>query len=216
MKCSRLLLAFGIAAFAMPILATVAVASGSDLAHAARSPCVPTAQKRCELDVLSPDGIASLKFGASMPTARRVMDALLHQGGLPTQRSGSCAVHSEVTWEDQWTANAQPSLTLYFGHRGLVGYQVGAPQEPRHPPGGWMLATVRGLQVGDILTAARRIYHSSIKLSASQGGTWRIRSTDGRLDGFAWGGARRHTDVGWTSLVASIDAGDVGCPAVGP
>ncbi|MDE3131762.1 MAG: hypothetical protein KGL16_11475 [Acidobacteriota bacterium] len=145
-----------------------------------------------------------------------MVDALLHQTGGATERSGSCAVHHQITWQDQWTANAQPDLTLYFGRAGLIGYQAGAPLEPRRPPGGWMLATTRGLRVGDSLNTGHVLYGSAIALSANQGGVWVIRSADGTLDGYAWGGAHAGSDVGWSSLVASIDAGDVGCPAAGP
>lgn len=185
-------------------------------AVAAQRSCVPTAHSRCQFDVLRSDGIGSLRFGASLKAARRVIDALLHQPGGETQRSGSCAVRRQISWQDQWTANAQPSLTLYFGQTGLIGYQVGAPQEPRRPAGGWMLATARGLRVGDSLSKGRALYGSSITLSAQQGGAWIIRS-DGKLDGYAWTARPPgHSDVGWSSLVASIDAGCVGCPAAGP
>ena len=100
---------------------------------------------------------------------------------------------------------------------GLVGYQVGAPQEPRRPLGGWMLGTAHGLDVGDALSTGHRLYGLAITLSANQGGVWLIRSSGGELDGYAWGKTSSgHGDVGWSSLVASIDAGDVGCPASGP
>ena len=49
-----------------------------------------------------------------------------------------------------------------------------------------MLATVRGLQVGDPLTTGRHLYGSSIKLSANQGGVWLFGSSAGTLDGYAW------------------------------
>jgi len=216
MKHLRLMVATGIATIATAIFATALASGSSYLPHTARRSCVPTANKRCQLDVLRPDGIASLRFGASVKTARLVIDALLHQGGLPTQSSGSCAVRRQVIWQDQWTANAEPSLTLYFGRSGLIGYQVGAAQEPRRPLGGWMPATVRGLHVGDSLSTGRHLYGSSIRLSAEQGGVWVIRSANGTIEGYAWGEGRGHTDVGWSSLVASIDAGVVGCPAAGP
>ncbi len=188
----------------------------SSAARSARRSSVPTAEKRCELDVLRSDGVAGLKFGASPATARAVVGALLHQSGGPLQSGGSCGVHRQVTWHDQWTANGQPSLTLYFGHSGLVGYQVGAPEQPRRPPGGGVLATARGLRVGSPLATGRHVYGSAIALSASQGGVWVIRSAGVTLDGYARGDGRGHSDVGWSSLVASIDAGDAGCPTAGP
>ena len=91
-------------------------------------------------------------------------------GRRTPERSGSCVVQRQITWQDQWTANTQPSLTLYFSRSGLTGYQVGAPQQPRRPRGGWMLATARGLRVGDSLRTGRDLYGSSIALSANQGG----------------------------------------------
>lgn len=198
------------------VIAFAACGSSSSAARSARTSCVPTATRRCQLDVLRSNRIASLKFGASLATARAVVDALLHQSGGALQSSGSCGVDRQITWQDQWTASGQPNLTLYFGHTGLVGYQVGDPEKPRRPRGGWVLSTARGLRVGSSLTTGRDLYGSAIALSASQGGVWIIRSARGRLDGYAWGAASGHSDIDWSSLVATIDAGDVGCPAAAP
>jgi hypothetical protein len=202
------------------VLVGVALASSAASSSAGTAPrsCTPTAQRRCQLDVLGTSGIASLKFGASPATTRAVIDALLHQAAGATEKSGSCDVHSQITWQDQWTASGQPSLTLYFGRAGLVGYQVGVPQEPRRPAGGWMLATARGLHVGSSLRSGQQLYGSAMALGASQGGVWLIRSHAAKLDGYAWTATQSHsdTDVTWRSLVATIDAGDVGCPAVTP
>ena len=79
-----------------------------------------------------------------------------------------------------------------------------------------MLATARGLHVGNSLKTGRDLYGSSIALSANKGGLWVIRSADGTLDGYAWAQANGHSDVSWSSLVASINAGDVGCPSASP
>jgi hypothetical protein len=195
---------------------TLAASAASSSAGTAARSCRPSAWRRCQLDVLGTSAIAGLKFGASHATARTVIDALLHQPGGVTQKSGSCRVESQITWQDQWTASGEPSLTLYFSRAGLVGYQAGAPQEPRRPPGGWMLATSRGLHVGSTLGSGRQLYGSAIALSASQGGVWLIRSPAAKLDGYASASTPGRSDVNWRSLVATIDAGDVGCPAVTP
>jgi hypothetical protein len=200
-------------------LAAAWCAPSSSAAHVARKSCVATAQRRCQLDVLGPSGIGSLAFGASPAKARTVIDGLLHQTGGPLERNRSCDVLHTITWQDQWTGNGQPSLTLDFGRKGgLIGYGVGAPQEPRRPSGGWVLATARGLHVNSSLAAGRQLYGSSIALSTNQGGSWLIRSSTGTIDGYAYpsGTTSVPSDVSWSSLVASIDAGDVGCPAIAP
>lgn len=79
-----------------------------------------------------------------------------------------------------------------------------------------MPATALGLHVGSSLSTGRELYGASIALGASQGGVWVIHSAEGTVDGYAWGGANGHSDVSWSSLVASIDAGDVGCPSASP
>lgn len=183
---------------------------GTD-AHACRA----TTWRPCRLDLLRPDGIAALRFGASVTASRTAIDGLLHQQGGKAQPSGSCKVDEQITWTDAWTASGQPDLTLYFEHGGFVGYQVGAPQMPRHPPGGWVLSTPRGLRVGESLGVGRRRYGRALALSASQGGTWVLRTADGTIDGYAWTDSGPG-DVNWQSLIASIDAGDTGCPAASP
>jgi hypothetical protein len=52
-------------------------------------------------------------------------------------------------------------------------------------------------------------------LSSAQGGTWNQRASGGQIDGYAWG-TPKYGDVSWQSVVATIDAGDVGCPAIAP
>jgi hypothetical protein len=199
------------------LAALVLITMGVPVATAGvRSSCVPAIEHRCDLDVLGTSSIANLRFGASPAQARAVIDALLHQGGGATEKSGSCRVRSQITWWDQWTASAEPSLTLYFGRSGLVGYEFGAPQEPRKPTGGWMLATRRGLRVDSTFSSGRRLYGAAFVWSAAQGGVWLIRSGATRLRGYAWTPTPTGTDVGRHSVVATIDAGDVGCPAVSP
>ena len=150
-----------------------------------------------------------------MAASRSAIDVLLHQQGGKAQPSGSCKVDQQITWTDAWTASGQPDLTLYFERGGFVGYQVGSPVMPRHPLGGWILSTTRRLRVGESLGVGRRRFGRALALSASQGGTWLLRTADGTFDGYAWG-ASGPGDVSWRGLIASIDAGNIGCPAASP
>ena len=86
---------------------------------------------------------------------------------------------------------------------------------PRPPLHGIELATGRGLRLGDTLARGRGLYGRAFRLSAAQGGSWSEGMGSGRLRGYAWG-RPKHGDVSWQSVVATIDAGNVGCPAVSP
>jgi hypothetical protein len=48
-----------------------------------------------------------------------------------------------------------------------------------------------------------------------QGGTWSVRTTGGPIDGVAFT-IPEHGHITRRSLVATIDAGTVGCPALSP
>lgn len=107
---------------------------------------------------------------------------------------------------------------MYFRRGAFAGYQVGDPPGPsmlRRPPGGWALATGRGLRVGDTLAQGRRLYGHAFTLSFAQGGSYKMRTAHGAMEGYAWG-SPKHGDVSWQSYVATIDAGDVGCAALTP
>jgi hypothetical protein len=73
-----------------------------------------------------------------------------------------------------------------------------------------VLATSRALSIGDTLARGRQIYGGAFRLSSAQG-VWKA----GRLGGYAWGSPNSRA-VSVHSVVATIDAGDVGCPALSP
>ena len=172
------------------------------------------------LDVLQSDGIDGVRFGASPGTVRAAIDSLLGQSGTAYQPGGSCGLDHQIKWRDRWTASGEPALTVYFRNRSFAGYQeddrVGPSMLwPQHA--GWSLATTRGLRIGDRLTQGRRLYGHRFTLSFAQGGSWGLRTAAGRFVGYAWGAPPpSHADVSWQSFVATIDAGDVGCPAMTP
>jgi hypothetical protein len=86
---------------------------------------------------------------------------------------------------------------------------------PRAPIRGDAIATAEGLGIGERLALGRRLYGERFALSTAQDGTWSVRTPRGRIDGYAWG-RPSYGDVSWQSVVATIDAGDLGCPAVSP
>jgi hypothetical protein len=55
------------------------------------------------------------------------------------------------------------------------------------------------------------MYGGAFRLSSAEGGVW----TAGRLSGYAWGSPSAGA-VSVDSVVATIDAGDVGRPALSP
>ena len=210
----------GAVAVAVALLAlamTVGRVSAAGRTVAPGRPPTPTPHVKV-LDVLRAHGIAGVRFGASPAALRRAIDALVGQRGGRYSRGGSCGLDHEITWRDGRTAPGEPELIAYFRRSAFVGYQFGNPDlsaAPRRPPGGWTLATTRGLQVGDTLAHGRHLYGRAFAISTAQGGSWSVRVVGGRLDGYAWG-RPKHGDVSPRSVVATIDAGHVGCAAVSP
>jgi hypothetical protein len=181
-------------------------------------PARPAAARTKVLDVLGTDGIARARFGASPAAVRQAIDALVGQRGGAYARGGSCQLDHAITWSQQPSESGEPGLITYFRRSAFAGYQFGDADlglPPRQPPGGWTLATARGLRVGETLAWGRHLYGRAFAISAAQGGSWSVRAAGGRLDGYAWG-RPQHGDVSWHSVVSTIDAGDVGCAALSP
>jgi hypothetical protein len=85
-------------------------------------------------------------------------------------------------------------IHLFFGHGRFVGFEHSSR----------FLMTTAGLRVGDTIARARRIYGKAFRTSAAQGGSWSAAKLRGYLT--APGNGR----------IATIDAGNVGCPALSP
>lgn len=83
---------------------------------------------------------------------------------------------------------------LFFGHGRFVGYQYS----------GRFLTTTAGLRVGDTVARGRQLYGAAFKTSAAQGGSWSAA------------GLRGYLTAPTNGRVATIDAGNVGCPALSP
>jgi hypothetical protein len=175
--------------------------------------------------VLRGDGLGQVRFGA---TGQQVLAALRPRLGRPaTLRPGAaCGVDHTVYWPIALTRRDDPKtyvlVSIDLDHGRFVGYQVGGRsrhvvQAPRLRPGPVTevraLATARGLTVGDRLARARRLYGHALRLSNAQGGSWSVRTSHGRIDGFA---TVDHFPIGLNARVESIDAGRVGCAAATP
>ncbi|HET6868669.1 MAG TPA: hypothetical protein VFH80_22340, partial [Solirubrobacteraceae bacterium] len=118
---------------------------------------------------------------------------------------------SMATWWDPTSTSGQPSLIVYFGHNRLVGYEYGTRRLHAH---GTVLATVRGLTIGDTLERGRRLYGNAFTISTAQGGSWSVDTKSGPIDGYASGVP--HPGNLNTVKVKTIDAGNVGCAALSP
>lgn len=153
--------------------------------------------------VLKGDGIGGAKFGASLTAVVRRLEALL--GRNPTKmrwgKPGGCpGINLEVDW---------PGLQAYFLNRRFVGYSYNSGSSNRTRPAP-VLATTRGLLVGESIAQGKRMYGAAFHLSYAQGGSFTVRTKVGRIEGFL-------SDVLHPkSRVLSIEAGNVGCPAMTP
>jgi hypothetical protein len=178
---------------------------------------VPSTFRKLVLNVLRPDGIGSVRFGASPAAVRAAIDSLTRQQGGSYTVGGSCGIDHAIKWWDQWTGSGEPALTVFFHRSAFAGYQFGDPPGAgvlRSPPGGWQLATTRGLRIGDTLARGRQLYGRAFAISAAQGGAWSVGAPR-LIKGYSWG-TPDHMPLSSQRVVATIDAGDVGCPAVSP
>lgn len=173
-------------------------------------------------NVLIGDGIAAVRFGQSRIAAINVATPLLGPASTGYIRvHAECGVDHTMTWPNWAIVSAHgthyafdPVLTVYFDRSRFVGYQYGefgTTVAPRTPSHGTVLATTRGLNIGDTLARGEQLYGSAFGMSTAQGGIWKA----GRLKGYAWGDPG-YGAVSAHSVVATIDAGDVGCPALSP
>jgi hypothetical protein len=175
------------------------------------------APPRQTLRVLSGIGIGALHFGAALKRTQVVIDRLLGEGSVSHGTVRDCGVDRQITWSDQWSSSGQPSLTVYFQHGRLIGYEygdAGAQVIRRLPAHGPLLETQRGLTIDDTFARGRRLYGSAFETSAAQGGSWRVNTKSGPLDGYA-SGVPSPGNLG-SVKVKTIDAGNVGCPALSP
>lgn len=152
-------------------------------------------------NVLYGDGIRTVRFGEAKKTVVRQLDALLGQRGRTTKHQPSlCGIDSEVEWPSLW-------ISLHGGR--FVGYQYNGP--PAGAGSSPILAAARGLLIGDTLELGKRLYGTAWRVSFEQGGAWFARTSRGQIEGYATAEVSSPR-----AKVSTIDAGDVGCPAMTP
>ncbi len=164
--------------------------------------------------LLSGDGIGPLRFGASRARAQQLLTVLAHVHAVPHATLAECGVDATIGWR----APDGVLLSAYFDHGRFVGYQYGieGAKRPTQLRGaGLRLATDRGLTPGDTLAQGRRIYGSRFVISAAQDGSWEASTPAGRIDGFTLVRSGEPM-LSVSNLVATVDAGNVGCPALSP
>jgi hypothetical protein len=156
------------------------------------------------------NGIGGATFGQPQAVAIAELDKVL---GSPTTLqplgdAGNCTVDAYLTW---------PTMTAYFFRGRFVGYNsaslLGA-QAPGAPTVIPSAPTAAGLRIGDDVAQARRIYGSAFAVRFSQGGSWRVTTSTGMLDGYLTAVPDRPTPP--VPRVADVSAGSVGCPAASP
>ena len=150
--------------------------------------------------VVSAKGLGVAALGTRQVTTIARLTKLLGEPTAPLSPSHgleNCGVDATASWH---------ALIVYFNHDVLVGVSLG----PGKNPSG---VTSRGLHLGDTLQRGRSIYGTALRTSTSQGGAWFVASDHATLDGFLYP-STAHPDPHWK--IMTIDAGDVGCPAMSP
>jgi len=156
------------------------------------------------------NGIAGARFGQPEAVAIAELDTVLGSPTKPrpTGAAGNCTIDAYLTWK---------TLTAYFFRGRFVGYDSasllaargsGVPDVIPSAP------TAAGLRIGDDIAQARRIYGRAFLVLLSQGGSWRVTTPAGVLDGYltAVPGGPTPPDP----EIADVSAGSVGCLAASP
>ncbi len=156
------------------------------------------------------NGIGGATFGQPQAVAIAELDKVLGSPTTPRPASdaGNCTVDAALTW---------PVLTAYFFRGRFVGYDTASlvAGKGSGPPNVIPKATTAaGLRIGDDVAQARRIYGSAFLVLFSQGGSWRVATPTGKLDGYLTAVPGRPTPP--FPRIADVSAGSVGCPAASP
>ena len=156
------------------------------------------------------NGIGGATFGQPEAVATAELDKVLGSPTTPRPAgdAGNRTVDAYLTW---------PTMTAYFLRGRFVGCNSASlpaargSGAPNVIPGA---STAAGLRIGDGIAQARRIYGSAFVVLFSQGGSWRVTTSTGMLDGDLTAVPGRPTPP--APRVADVSAGSVGCPAASP
>jgi hypothetical protein len=151
--------------------------------------------------VLLGNGIDQAKFGETPAEVVRQLQGLL--GRAPSKlyhTTGNCTADHAIDWT---------RLEVYFHGRRFVGYSYGWRKQPSNEP---VLATKKGLRVGDTVAEGKRL---GAAFNNYNGGTWLVNTHSGRIGGFT-GALGPHAAPRSPARILTIEAGNVGCPAMTP
>jgi hypothetical protein len=156
------------------------------------------------------NGIGDARFGQPEAVAIAELDQVLGSPTTPRAAgdAGNCTVDAYLTW---------PAMTAYFFRSRFVGYNSAsllAAQGSGTPNVIPSASTAAGLRIGDDIAQARRIYGGAFIVLLSQGGSWRVTTSTGMLDGYLTAVPDRATPP--VPRIADVSAGSVGCPAASP
>ena len=168
--------------------------------------------------ILTGSGLGSTSFGAPRSQVTRLLSVVLGRPQRVQRVAADCGVDQTLTWPNMLSATTgrpvdSEQVTIFLEHGRFVGYQYGSGTLAARGSGHLRLraTTTLGLALGDRLSGWQRVYGPTFHVSSAQGATWKVDTAAGTLRGYATPG-----HVSPRSLVASIDAGNTGCPAVSP
>lgn len=150
--------------------------------------------------VLNAQGISGATFGAPQGKVVSLLSLLLGKPHRPFDPSYICGgADVAVPWQD---------LTTFFRDGRFVAYSY---WEQQVIPAQWpLLATARGLTIGETPAYASRLYGRAFRTSTRLGGSWYLTTPDGSLDGFTYG-----APIG-RGTITTIQAGPHICETVIP
>lgn len=194
--------------------------ASSGAAHAATHPSRPVARADAARRLLKGDGIGTITFGQPRSTVLMGLERLL---GPPHETiPGICGFGRSTDWIGLNINSHEPNLSaelgLNFQHSRFVGYAYSANAEgPARQRRGILLATTRGLTLGNTVARARHLYGRAFTVTSVPQGTppsaklprlpvGEVSTASGEIsagiEGFG-----RHGRVGAHSTVVSIGAG---------
>jgi hypothetical protein len=161
----------------------------------------PVTSASTEPLVVSAHGLNLAHLGDREAAAEKTFTLLLGPASRPiisTPGLSNCGLDSMASWR---------GFSAYFDRGRLVGISLGPGDTP-------LGRTSKGLELGDTLSHARKIYGTSLRTSTDQGGTWFVSTSEGRIEGFLNPSTGRTPKP--SARILTIDVGDVGCPAMSP
>jgi hypothetical protein len=162
--------------------------------------------------ILTGTGIAGARIGEPTAHAIQTITRLLGPAAYANAAASGCGVDQATVWESPTTADP---LTVYSHAGRFIGYQYGAA--PRligmeEGPGA-VLTTKSGLTLSMPISAAKRLYpHHVSTVSAPRLARFSIASQANRIYGYALPNTYPARTVSGNDPIATIGAGNTGCP----